>query len=224
HAVPADGTSRPAAQSDGRLGGRAGAHRGRGRLGSGDGTDGRGDGRRDRPQGGDPMRTSTAERLDWPAAATAITAVTDGLPVLELARGGQRLVDRAPAPFSIAEVFGSVRSMILPIAEEKRLEVRLVHPVPERRTGHERALSRVLLNLATNAVKFTDSGFVEIAAVPVGAQRLEFSVRDTGNGIDAGRLRPLYQPVRRPPAAQREHFSGSGLGLTICRKLVRAMG
>src|SRR2546430_11749744 len=56
--------------------------------------------------------------------------------VLELARGGQRLVDRAPAPFSIAEVFGSVRSMILPLAEEKRLEVRLVHPVPERRTRH----------------------------------------------------------------------------------------
>src|SRR5881296_2104380 len=144
--------------------------------------------------------------------------------VLELARGGQRLVDRAPAPFSVAEVFGSVRSMILPIAEEKRLEVRLVHPVPERRTGHERALSRVLLNLATNAVKFTDTGFVEIAALPVGARRLEFSVRDTGHGIDAARLRTLYQPVRRPPAAQREHFSSSGLGLTICRKLVRAMG
>src|SRR5881394_1290571 len=144
--------------------------------------------------------------------------------VLELARGGNRLVDRTPGPFSIAEVFGSVRSMILPIAEEKRLEVRLVHPVPERRTGHERALSRVLLNLATNAVKFTDSGFVEIAAFPVGAQRLEFSVRDTGGGIDVARLRTLYQPVRRPPPAQREHFSSSGLGLTICRKLVRAMG
>jgi signal transduction histidine kinase len=144
--------------------------------------------------------------------------------VLELARGGQRLVDRAPAPFSVVEVFGSVRSMILPIAEEKHLEVRLVHPVPERRTGHERALSRVLLNLATNAVKFTDTGFVEIAALPVGTRRLEFSVRDTGNGIDTARLRTLYQPVRRPPATQREHFSSSGLGLTICRKLVRAMG
>jgi signal transduction histidine kinase len=144
--------------------------------------------------------------------------------VLELARGGQRLVDRAPAPFSVAEVFASVRSMILPIAEEKRLDVRVVHPVPERRTGHERALSRVLLNLATNAVKFTDSGFVEIAALPVGARRLEFSVRDTGHGIDAARLRTLFQPVRRPPATQREHFSSSGLGLTICRKLVRAMG
>src|SRR6184192_4723315 len=119
--------------------------------------------------------------LIYSAALSLCATASD---VLELARGGQRLVDRAPAPFSVAEAFGSVRSMILPIAEEQRLEVGLVHPVPERRTGHERALSRVLLNLATNAVKFTDSGFVEIAAFPVGAQRLEFSVRDTGNGID----------------------------------------
>jgi len=60
--------------------------------------------------------------------------------------------------------------------------------------------------------------------LPVGARRLEFSVGDTWSGIDAVRLRKLYQHVRRPPAAQREHFSSSGLGLTICRKLVRAMG
>ena len=173
-------------------------------------------------QGG-PVTAEQSRQLGlvYSAALCLCATASD---VLELARGGQRLVDRAPAPFSVAEVFGSVRSMILPIAEEKRLEIRLVHPVPERRTGHERALSRVLLNLATNAVKFTDTGFVEIAALPVGARRLEFSVRDTGTGIDAARLRTLYQPVRRPPAAQREHFSSSGLGLTICRKLVRAMG
>src|SRR5438477_9357664 len=104
--------------------------------------------------------------------------------VLELARGGNRLVDRTPGPFSVAETFESVRSMIQPIAEEKSLALRLVHPVPERRVGHARALSRVLLNLATNAVKFTDTGFVELAARPIDSRRLEFSVRDTGVGID----------------------------------------
>src|SRR6266705_2482537 len=116
-------------------------------------------------QGG-PVTAEQSRQLGlvYSAALCLCATASD---VLELARGGQRLVDRAPAPFSVAEVFGSVRSMILPIAEEKRLEVRLVHPVPERRTGHERALSRVLLNLATNAVKFTDTGFVEIAARPV---------------------------------------------------------
>src|SRR5881296_208303 len=144
--------------------------------------------------------------------------------VLELARGGNRLVDRSPAPFSVADTFASVRSMIQPIAEEKALALRLVHPVPEWRVGHARALSRVLLNLATNAVKFTDTGFVELAARPIDSRRLEFSVRDTGVGIDPLLLRPLYQPVKPAPANGRHHFSSSGLGLAICRKLVKAMG
>src|SRR5256712_414143 len=116
--------------------------------------------------------------------------------VLELTRGGNRLVDRAPAPFSVAETFASVRSMIQPIAEEKALALRLVHPVPEWRVGHARALSRVLLNLATNAVKFTDTGFVELAARPIDSRRLEFSVRDTGVGIDPLVLRGSHQAAR----------------------------
>jgi signal transduction histidine kinase len=157
--------------------------------------------------------------LIYNAAFGLCTTASD---VLELARGGKRLVDRAPAAFSLAETFASVRSMVLPMAEEKGIAVRLVHPVPERRVGHERAVSRVLLNLTTNAVKFTERGFVEMSARPLSQRRLEFSVRDTGAGIDAGVLATIYQPVRRN--VKREHFSSSGLGLAICRKLIRAMG
>ena len=158
--------------------------------------------------------------LIYSAALSLCATASD---VLELARGGIRLVDRSPAPFSVVETFASVRSMILPIAEEKGLAVRLVHPVPERRVGQARALSRVLLNLATNAVKFTDTGFVEVAARPLDGKRLEFSVRDTGAGVDPALLRSLYQPVRPTPATGRHQFSSSGLGLAICRKLVTAM-
>ena len=143
--------------------------------------------------------------------------------VIELARGSTRLVDRQAVAFSVAELFSSVRSMVLPLAVVKGLEVRLVPPVPERRVGHARALARVVLNLATNAVKFADAGVVEIAARPARAG-LEFAIRDTGPGIDPATLQVLYQPFRKRAAALRPEFSSSGLGLAICRKLVRAMG
>ena len=144
--------------------------------------------------------------------------------VLELARGGSRLVDRDAAPFSIREVFGAVRDLVNPLAEEKRLELRFQAPASDRRLGHERALSRVLLNLTTNALKFTERGHVEVAARETNGTRVEFSVRDTGPGVDAAALRTLYQPFRKTPSSPRYHFSSSGLGLTICRKLVTAMG
>lgn len=143
--------------------------------------------------------------------------------VLEMASGGYRLTDRQPAPFSVVDVFTSVRSMILPLAEEKGLDVRLIHPVSELRVGHARALSRVILNLAMNAAKFTHTGYVEIAAQPSSPTRLEFSVRDTGDGIDPAALRKLYQPFRKTRSEARHHFSSAGLGLAICRKLVRAL-
>jgi two-component system, sensor histidine kinase and response regulator len=171
-----------------------------------------------------PVTESQRRQLSliYSAALGLCAAASD---VLELARGGDRLVEREPGgPFSVVEIFSSVRAMILPLAAEKRLEVQLVHPVPERRVGHARALGRVLLNLATNAVKYTDAGFVEIAARPVGPTCLEFSVRDTGDGIDAAGLRALYQPFRKAAAGPRYYFSSAGLGLAICRKLVRAMG
>jgi signal transduction histidine kinase len=160
-------------------------------------------------------------RLMYSAALSLCATASD---VLELARGSTRLADRVQGPFSVSDVFASVRSMVLPIAEENGLDVRLVHPVPDRRLGQSRALSRALLNLATNAVKYTAQGYVEIAARTLDATRLEFSVRDTGPGLEPEALRVLYQPFGRTPMAARHYFSSSGLGLAICRKLVAAMG
>jgi len=173
-------------------------------------------------QGG-PVSESQRRQLGliYNAALSLCATASD---VLELARGGQRLTDRQAAPFSIAAILASVRNMVLPLAEEKEIEVRLVYPVPDRRIGHAQALSRVLLNLATNAVKFTGAGYVEIAARPPSPTRLEFSVRDTGEGIDPAPLRTLYQPFRKSATGLQQHFSSSGLGLAICRRIVRAMG
>jgi signal transduction histidine kinase len=82
----------------------------------------------------------------------------------------------------------------------------------------------VLLNLTTNAMKFTHEGSVELSARPVGGNFVEFAVRDTGPGIPAEALETLYHPFKREPTRQTGYaFSGTGLGLAICRRLVAAM-
>jgi signal transduction histidine kinase len=143
--------------------------------------------------------------------------------VIELARGGDRLVDLDPLPFSVADIFESVRDIVQPIAEEKGLQVRLHTPGDDFRIGHPVALSRVLLNLTTNALKFTSEGHVEVRGDQREGSRVEFSVRDTGRGIPPHAMLTLFEPFRRRQKQGEYAFSGAGLGLSICRKLVEAM-
>jgi signal transduction histidine kinase len=156
------------------------------------------------------------------SAAFGLSSVASD--VIELARGGDRLVDLDPIPFSVTDIFESVRDIVQPIAEEKSLTVRLATPEADFRIGHPVALSRVLLNLTTNALKFTAEGFVEVVARQTVARRIEFSVRDTGRGIPPQSMATLFEPFRRRQKHNEYAFSGSGLGLSICRKLVEAMG
>ena len=155
------------------------------------------------------------------SAAFALSSVASD--IIELARGGDRLVDLEPLPFSIADILESVRDIVQPIAEEKGLEVRIEAPQRISRIGHPVALSRILLNLTTNALKFTDEGYVELRAKDVGSNGLEFSVRDTGRGIPPPAMAMLFEPFRRRQQNRDYAFSGSGLGLSICRKLVETM-
>ncbi len=144
--------------------------------------------------------------------------------VIELARGGDRLVDLDPIPFSITDILESVRDIVQPIAEEKGLTVKLAPPETDFRVGHPVALSRVLLNLTTNALKFTSEGYVEVSGVKTSRTAVEFSVRDTGRGIPGSAMLTLFEPFRRRQKQGEYAFSGAGLGLSICRKLVEAMG
>jgi signal transduction histidine kinase len=156
------------------------------------------------------------------SAAFGLSSVASD--VIELARGGDRLVDLEPIPFSVTDILESVRDIVQPIAEEKGLSVQLSTPEADFRVGHPVALSRVLLNLTTNALKFTAEGLVEVAARQLPSRAIEFSVRDTGRGIPPQSMATLYEPFRRRQKLGEYAFSGSGLGLSICRKLVEAMG
>lgn len=155
------------------------------------------------------------------AAAFGLTSVASD--VIELTRAGERQLDLNPLPFSVGDILESVGDIVRPIAEEKGLEVRLTGSETLLRVGYPVALSRVLLNLTTNALKFTDEGHVEVKSEMRSPTELEFSVRDTGRGIPASSMAMLFEPFRRRHRDREYAFSGSGLGLSICRKLVEAM-
>jgi len=155
------------------------------------------------------------------SAALGLSTVTSN--VIELARGGSQLADTQPAPFSVREILESVHDIVRPMAEEKGITIRLLPPSSDHREGHPHALSRVLLNLTTNALKFTEEGFVEVVAREKNLTTVEFSVRDTGPGINPHAIETLYLPFRRS-RDDRYAFSGTGLGLALSRRLVEAMG
>jgi signal transduction histidine kinase len=145
--------------------------------------------------------------------------------MIEMAKGGNKLTELEAVPFSVNEILRGVHDLVRPTSEEKRLELKIQTLRAEHRIGYPVPLSRVLLNLTTNALKFTSEGGVELSATMLQGTRIEFAVRDTGPGIEPESLHKLYQPFRRQ--ANREtgfSFSGTGLGLAICRRLVNAMG
>jgi signal transduction histidine kinase len=158
------------------------------------------------------------------SAAFGLAAIASD--VMDLARAQKDLIDDQAEPFAVAEVFASVERMVRPIVEEKRLELRVVVPERSRSRGHPHALSRVLLNLTTNALKFTDEGMVEIGVRPIPRSRLEYFVKDTGRGIATEQQESLFQPFRHRTGdtGQGRYFSSGGIGLSIARRLLLAMG
>lgn len=156
-------------------------------------------------------------------AALGLSSVASD--IIEFTQGGEQLVDQEPVAFSVTAMLESVRDIVRPIAEEKHLTVRLLAPQNDQRMGHPVALSRILLNLTTNALKFTDEGYVEIVAQETDNpdSRVEFAVRDSGRGIPADKITTLFQPLRKESGRRGQLFSQTGLGLTICRKLATAL-
>jgi signal transduction histidine kinase len=144
--------------------------------------------------------------------------------VIELARGGTTLMDQPPMPFLVSDVLQSIMDILRPMAEEKRLAVRCVGPEADLRVGYQAALNRVLLNLATNAIKFTNAGSVDVTAKQLDRSRVEFSVKDTGRGIPPHVMSNLFEAFRQRQITGDYAFSSAGLGLSICKKLIAAMG
>ena len=146
--------------------------------------------------------------------------------VMDLAREKRGLTEQDTEPFAFSELFASVERMVQPIVEEKGLEFKIVAPERGQSRGHRHALSRVLLNLTTNALKFTEKGTVELGVRPLPHGRLEYYVQDTGRGIPPEKQKALFRPFRPRDGGSKggHYFSGSGVGLSIARRLLRGMG
>ena len=112
-------------------------------------------------------------------------------------------------------------------AASKGLELIVnVHPdVPPSVLGDPQRLRQCVINLVSNAIKFTETGEIVIEVRPqTGTDRIYFEVSDTGMGIPAQTLATLFQPFVQADPSTTRHFGGTGLGLSIVRRLVELMG
>ncbi|MBI2382042.1 MAG: response regulator [Gammaproteobacteria bacterium] len=134
------------------------------------------------------------------------------------------------APFALREVLDTLAQIMSFNAGQKPLELSItVAPgVEERLVGDARRLQQILVNLAGNAIKFTERGEVALLVSPEGGgaerPRLRFSLCDTGIGIAPERLADLFTPFTQADGSITRRFGGTGLGLAISKRLVELMG
>src|SRR5436190_2749497 len=135
---------------------------------------------------------------------------------------GDGLVQGQPTPFSVSEMMHSVSAIVQPMCEEKGIPLGIEFPENDARIGHASAIQQALLNLASNALRYTDAGSVGMGCSEISGDRVEFWVEDTGPGIPDEVLERLCYGF--PPEGVKLRFSSAGLGLAIVRTLVEAMG
>ena len=138
------------------------------------------------------------------------------------------------APLDVRAVVRDIYDVQLAKAKEKKLkfEVSMNSHVPPFIIGDVTRIRQILLNLVSNALKFTDTGAVRIGVrlagdeVPLADRpfQLLFSVSDTGIGISDEQMQRLFQPFSQASASTSRKYGGTGLGLVICKKLVETMG
>ncbi len=138
-------------------------------------------------------------------------------------------LDMESSPFDLGNVLANLSTLISLKAEEKNLEFLFdIEPdAPFNLIGDQLRLTQVLVNLANNAVKFTPSGqiILKIEVVERSSDKavLKFSVTDTGVGMTADQVGKLFKPFSQADSSTTRRFGGTGLGLTISKRLVEMM-
>lgn len=131
--------------------------------------------------------------------------------------------------FTLREVVESIRDMLFLRAEEKQIGLRVSvdDDIPKHLIGDPTRINQVLINLAGNAVKFTEQGYVEVKATMQKHDRnkiwVRFDVTDTGIGISSEYVDKVFDSFTQAGADTTRKFGGTGLGLTISKQLVTLM-
>jgi two-component system, sensor histidine kinase and response regulator len=150
--------------------------------------------------------------------------------ILDFSRIEAHELELFEAPFEPREVIAEITDMFAEQCGSKGLDIiyAVAEDVPAQLLGDAVRLRQILINLVGNAIKFTERGEVVIEVAIAEKQgealSLAFSVRDTGIGIPADKLDQVFEPFRQADASMTRSRGGSGLGLSITRRLVGLMG
>jgi PAS domain S-box-containing protein len=172
-----------------------------------------------------------AEQHDFAETVLSSGEVLMGIlnDILDLSRIEAGRLEMEHIAFDLPKVVDSVVHLMVPHAKEKGLSLvaQVAADVPRLIIGDPTRLRQVLLNLVSNAVKFTKAGSVTVSlsALSVGAEDavLRFSVVDTGLGISPEARERLFNNFVQADATIARRFGGTGLGLAICNNIVRMM-
>jgi PAS domain S-box-containing protein len=150
--------------------------------------------------------------------------------ILDLSKVEALQLDLERTGFSLNDLLEKVTEMVAGRAHEKGLALvcEIAPNVPTDLVGDPTRLRQVLLNLIGNAIKFTESGEVSVRVTPDGNSSvptaLRFTISDTGIGIPGEKLDRVFERFTQADSSTTRRFGGSGLGLTISKRLVDLMG
>ncbi|MBL8587256.1 MAG: response regulator [Methylobacteriaceae bacterium] len=169
----------------------------------------------------DAEQTSYLDAVETSGAALA-TLIDEILDFSKIEAGKLEL---AQEPFDIHAAVEGVVELLAPRAQSKGLEIaaHVAQDVPRRLVGDAARLRQVLINLAGNAVKFTERGGLGLTVTRAG-EKLRFAVEDTGPGVAAERRAAIFGEFEQGDDSTTRKFGGTGLGLAISRRLVERMG
>ncbi|WP_084327390.1 ATP-binding protein [Salinarimonas rosea] len=170
----------------------------------------------------DPEQTTYARAIKTSGAA--LLSLIDE--ILDFSRIEAGKLTLAPAPFDLAACVEGVVELLAPRAQGKGIEIAgfSAAELPTRLVGDEARIRQILVNLAGNAVKFTETGGVGVEAMPGAGDGIVLRVSDTGPGIAPERIPALFEEFEQGDGSAARRHSGTGLGLAITQRLVAGMG